>query len=378
MSDFLNKYTLKIGEKSETAFLRRNGIAQDGTTPMYRDVDGKLWAMSGHSHVGHIGIFSGTHVSDLKEVWQAETNFCVGHADFAFSGIRYPDGTKARGSIWPFGLYICPKTHRFFCFFHNETGWNGKGTAYDAYGYCDVPHYDFDFRHIGLMHSDDEGKNWTFDRWVLTAEKPAFTTIFKPEEAGVAIGQAAGDMTMGSGDFTLFVNPNDDYMYLVYNMAQVNTDECVWKSIDTYIARTRKRDDGIMGDFVKLYNGEWCEAGNFGKESMIAKNAWHSKIVYLEKYGIYLMTSSRFGEKEDGTFGSTKKTDLRTSADLIHWSEPVGGIMYEGKEFGNHYVALAPIGTDGHASVIPEDTCCFLTNHNATDVMRYEVEIVEK
>ena len=378
MSDFLNKFTLKIGDKSETAFLRKNGIAQDGTTPMCRDTDGKLWAMSGHSHVGHIGVFSGTNVSDLKEMWQAQTNFCVGHADFAFDKIRYPDGTKSRGSIWPMGLYICPKTHRFFCFFHNETGWNGKGTAYDAYGYCDVPHYDFDFRHIGLMHSDDEGKNWTFDRWVLTAEQPAFTQIFKPEEAGVAIGQAAGDMTMGSGDFTLFDNPNDEYLYLVYNIAQVNTDECRWKSIDTYIARTRKRDDGIMGDFVKLYNGEWCEAGNFGKESIIANNAWHSKIVFLEKHNVYLMTSSRFGIKDDGTFGSTLKVDLRTSTDLIHWSDPVGGVMYEGKEFGNHYVALAPTESDGHMYCIKGDSCCFLTNHNATDVMRYEVEIVEK
>lgn len=378
MSNFLQTHTLKIGEKKETPLKRSAGIAQDGTTPMCRDSNGKLWAMSGHSHIGHIGIFKGSSVSDLEEVWQAQTNFCVGHADFAFSGVRYPDGTKARGSIWPFGLYICPKTHRFFCFFHNETGWNGKGTAYDAYGYCDTPHYDFDFRHIGLMHSDDEGKNWTFDRWVLTANEPAFTQIFKPEEAGVAIGQAAGEMKMGSGDFTLFVNPNDEYMYLVYNIARVNTDECEWKSLDTYIARTRKRDDGIMGDFVKLYNGEWCEAGNFGKESIIANNAWHSKIVYLEKYGIYLMTSSRFGIKDDGKFGSTLKVDLRTSEDLVHWSEPVGGVMYEGKEFGNHYVALFPTDSEGDIGVIKGDECCFLTNHNATDVIRYDTLIVEK
>ena len=91
MNEFLKNYTLKIGEKNETAFLRRCGIAQDGTTPMCRDTDGKLWAISGHSHVGHIGVFSGTCVGDLAEVWQAQTNFCVGHADFAFDKVRYPD-----------------------------------------------------------------------------------------------------------------------------------------------------------------------------------------------------------------------------------------------------------------------------------------------
>ena len=73
---------------------------------------------------------------DMKKLYEINTNFCVGHADYAFSGIRYPEGNKPVGSIWPFGLYICPNTHRFFCFFHNETGWNGKGTGYDAYGYC--------------------------------------------------------------------------------------------------------------------------------------------------------------------------------------------------------------------------------------------------
>ena len=103
MESFNKEYTFKIGKCSETALKRSAGIAQDGTTPMCRDKDGKLWAMSGHSHIGHIGIFCGTKIDDLEEVWQANTNFCVGHADFAFSGIRYPDGTKARGSVWPFG-----------------------------------------------------------------------------------------------------------------------------------------------------------------------------------------------------------------------------------------------------------------------------------
>ncbi len=380
MTNFLNEYTLQIGAKSESPFMNRDDIYQDGTTPMYRDVDGKLWAMSGHSHMGHIGMFCGTSLSDMKEVWPVLTNFCVGHADFAFAGVRYPDGIKARGSIWPFGLYICPKTHRFFCFFHNETGWNGKGTAYDALGYCGKrPRYDSDFRHVGLMHSDDEGQNWFFDRWVLTAEEANFTQIFKPEETGVAVGQPGGTIGLGSGDFSLFVNPNDEYMYLVYNIVRVNTDESCWKSCDTYIARTRKREDGLMGDFVKLYEGQWCEAGNFGKESIIAPMSWHSRIVYLEKYGVYLMSSSRITPKKDGngmTVGDA--TDLWVSEDLVHWSDAVGGIMYEGKEFGNHYVAMASIDSEGSPMVIKGDDLCFLTNHNGTDVMRFETKIVKR
>ena len=378
MSDFLKKYTLKIGEQKESPFLNKNDIYQDGTTPMCRDTDGRLWAMSGHSHMGHIGVFCGKSLNDLEEVWKAEFNFCVGHADFAFGNIRYPDGVKARGSIWPFGLYICPGTHRFFCFFHNETGWNGKGSAYDALGYCDTPHYDSDFRHIGLMHSDDEGKNWTFDRWVLTAEQANFTRIFKPEEAGLALGQPAGEVSLGSGDFTLFVNPNDEYMYIVYNIVRVNTFESRWKGCDTYIARTRKRNDGLMGDFVKFYNGEWCEPGNFGKESIIAENTWHSKIVYLQKYGVYLMTSTKVKIEDDGTAVLLDAADLRESEDLKNWSKPVGGIARQGREFGNHYVALASVDDKSPVDVISDDKLCFLTNHNGTDVARFDTEIAER
>ena len=116
--NFLDEHKIIIGDKEESPFLNKLGVYQDGTTPMYRDTDGKLWAMSGHSHMGHIGMFCGNSLDDMKEVYPIHTNFCVGHADYAFSGIRYPEGIKPRGSIWPFGLYICPNTHRFFCFFH--------------------------------------------------------------------------------------------------------------------------------------------------------------------------------------------------------------------------------------------------------------------
>lgn len=377
MPDFLQRYTFRIRSVKESPFMNRIGIYQDGTTPLCRDADGRLWAMSGHSHMGHIGMFCGSSLDDLREMWSIETDFEVGHADRAFGGIRYPDGIKARGSIWPFGLYICPKTHRFFCFFHNETGWNGKGSAYDALGYCDKPHYDSDFRHVGLMHSDDEGRHWRFDRWVLTAETASFTTIFRPEEAGVAVGQPAGEIKLGSGDFSLFAHPNDPYLYLVYNIVRVNTDESCWKGCDTYIARTRKREDGLMGDFVKQYDGQWCEAGNFGKESIVAPNTWHSKVVYLQKYGVYLMTSTRVAPN-GSTVSLVPEVDFRVSTDLVTWSEPVGGVTFEGRPFGNHYVAIAPIDAEANAGVIVGDELCFLTNHNGTDVMRFDAEIVPR
>ena len=120
MNNFFDEYTISIGSKLESPFMQKSNNYQDGTTPMYRDVDGRLWAMSGHSHMGAINVFCGTCLDDMKKLYEIHTNFCVGNAEYAFSGIRYPDGNKPVGSIWPFGLYICPNTHRFFCFFHKK------------------------------------------------------------------------------------------------------------------------------------------------------------------------------------------------------------------------------------------------------------------
>lgn len=59
---------------------------------MYRDVDGKLWAMSGHTHMGSVNMLCGTCVDDLQKLYPIKKNFCTGHADYAFDGVRYPEG----------------------------------------------------------------------------------------------------------------------------------------------------------------------------------------------------------------------------------------------------------------------------------------------
>lgn len=373
MVDFWNKHTISVGDSIPTPFLNRDNIYQDGTTPMYRDVDGTLWAMSGHSHMGEIAVFAGRTISDLKKKYPIATNFCVGHADYAFSGVRYPEGVKPCGSIWPFGIYICPVTHRFFCFFHNETGWNGKGTGYDAYGPCQTPKNDSDFRHVGLMHSDDEGRNWTFDRWILTGEDVCFTDLYNPG-AGSARGQTTPRIRLGSGDFSLFVPPDDDFIYIFYNIIGQNTADIVWESCDIFVARTRKRTDGVMGDFVKYYNGAFSEAGNLGKETAIVHSGWHPRVVYAEKYGVYLMSYSEFQPgKLPGVIRDVMA--VRVGEDLLHWSDPVI-LQRKGERFGNHYVAMVDTAHTDQPSVLKGDDFLILTNHNGTDVNAYTAQIV--
>ena len=221
MNELENKL-FSVGPAYESPFLNKIDVYQDGTVPFCRDREGVLWAISGHSHMGHIGMFRGNNLTDMVEAYPLSYNFTVGSAEYAFNGIRYPEGIRARGSIWPFGLYICPVTNRFFAFFHNESGWNGHGTAYDALGPCEIPHYDSDFRHVGLMHSDDCGRTWTFDRWVLTAEQVCFTENYNPN-GDLALGQKNGLVTLGSGDFSLYNDPDSEYLYLFYNIITVDT-----------------------------------------------------------------------------------------------------------------------------------------------------------
>ncbi len=368
----LKEMNFKIGASQESPFMNKAGVYQDGTVPFCRDRDGKLWAISGHSHMGHIGMFCGDDLDSMSEVYPLTYNFCVGNAEYAFNGIRYPEGIKARGSIWPFGLYICPVTDRFFVFFHNETGWNGKGTAYDALGPCETPHYDSDFRHIGLMHSDDRGKTWTFDRWVLTAEQPCFTENYNPN-GDIAAGQKNGTVLLGSGDFSMFYD--SEYIYIIYNIIKVDTFESKWKSCDVYLARTRKRTDGMMGDFVKYYNDSFCEAGNMGRETAILQNAWHARIARFDALDCFVMSSSpvlKVGYKT-----VSDHMQICTSDDLIHWSEPIC-LETENGSFGNHYQAIVSHRAKGDTSTVTGNLFTVMSCHNGTDVMLNDIEFSKK
>lgn len=369
MINLLSDKKILVGEGYESPFLNKNGVYQDGTVPFCRDKNGKLWAIAGHSHAGNIAMFCGDTLEDMTKQYDIKTNFCVGNAEYAFDKIKYPEGIRARGSVWPFGLYICPGTDRFFCFFHNESGWNGVGTAYDAAGYCETPRADSDFRHVGLMHSDDEGRHWTFDRWVLTGEEVCFTEKFNPDGVNV-LGQTGEHVCFGCGDFSLFIPEDDDFIYIYYNKLTINTRTWLWEACDAFVARTRKRRDGIMGDFVKYCDGSFCESGNFGKETPVVINAWHPRVARFEDLHCYVMTSShaRFDVERQHI---VDYLELRTSEDLIHWSEPIT-VEKDGKLFGNHYQAIASYHGEGHPYTVRGPRFTVLTCHNGTDVTEHD------
>ncbi len=229
------------------------------------------------------------------------------------------------------------------------------------------------------MHSDDEGSTWTFDRWVLTAHEPAFTERYNPD-AGAARGQTGNIIRCGSGDFCLLSDPQGEYIYLLYDIITMDisrsTVEDAWLGCDAYIARTRLREDGVTGDFVKYYDGAFSEAGNLGRESAILRDAWHPRVAYSEPIGCYIMTSkpiiaAMHGEIPDLDEGA-RVMQIATSTDLIHWSTPE--VVYkDGKPWGNHYNAIVSDSAIGQPHILRENTFSILNNHNGTDVLRFNV-----
>jgi hypothetical protein len=231
------------------------------------------------------------------------------------------------------------------------------------------------------MHSDDEGKTWLFDRWVLSAEEVSFTERYVPDGQNV-IGQQGNIIRFGSGDFCMYIEPAGDYIYLFYNILTMDISQKstadAWKKCDTYVARCRKRTDGAMGDFVKYYNGTFCEAGNLGRESAILEDAWHPRVVYSIPEKMFIMTSKPIVSAMKGKIaGLDKKArvmQISTSVDMIHWSLPE--IVYKDeKPWGNHYNAIVPDDKTNQPNILSSNAFSILNNHNGTDVVRYRVTL---
>ena len=135
-------------------------------------------------------------------------------------------------------------------------------------------------------------------------------------------------------------------------------------------------DNGLIGDFVKYYNGSFSTAGNLGKESPILKNVWHARVAYMEKEGFYLLSGVKIKRnRKEVAEAFTDTAVYYTSKDgILNWSEPIQ-LKHDGKIFGNHYVAVFSDDEKLDENVIGNRPLFYL-NHNATVVVAYPFELV--
>ncbi|MBQ6598474.1 MAG: hypothetical protein IJH79_13055, partial [Lentisphaeria bacterium] len=157
-----------------------------------------------------------------------------------------------------------------------------------------------------------------------------------------------------------------------------NTFDEAWQRCDVYVARCRKRTDGLMGDFVKYYDGSFSESGLFGRESMVLADGWHPRVVYSEPEKLYFMSSKPIIAYKKGKIPDAdakgKVVQIAVSSDLIHWSKPEI-VRQNGKPWGNHYNAIVSDGKTGQPFILSKNTFSFLTNHNGTDVLRFQAKL---
>ncbi|MDG0814311.1 hypothetical protein [Cohnella rhizosphaerae] len=302
-----------VSEMRLSPFTNDNGVYQDGTLAMCRDAKDALWALVGHNNLGEITLWRGTCADDLTKICAIAYNFDMGAAGQAFHGIPYPDGPRSRGLIWPYGLWIDPEDGRFYAFVHNETAWGAGDSSYNAYGEGEG---EPDFRHIGLMASDDEGRTWDFLEWIITSEQPCWTDAYRPD--GMEGGQPGERFSLGAGDFCFYPNTRDGYFYIFYS--QITVERATYRHEDhIYAARAPISGKGRQGTWRKLYDGAFSEPGNGGKESAVIAQGNVPFISFNSHLGGYMMTSYR---RENWVRG-LGACQVSFSPDLLFWSEPV-------------------------------------------------------
>jgi hypothetical protein len=287
-------------------FTEASGVYQDSILAIARDTRNQLWAVLGQWYGGGLTVWKGTRVDQMTRRYYAKYNFKLGAAGESYDGIPYPDGAWSRGQIWAMGLWIDPHNNEFYCFVHNETGWDAYGTGYSALG---PSNGEPDFRHIGLITSTNEGRTWDFKGWIITSHYPCWTTRYRPEH--LKGGQGSEIVYLGAGDFSLFVNHHDGYMYIFYTQVRHNMVTRKGAGSSIYIARSPITAKGLPGTWKKYFDGSFSQPGNMGQESPVVEDVFQGFVAYDDYLKSYMMTA-----------GGRGGCHVSFSPNLLHWTKP--------------------------------------------------------
>lgn len=352
-----------VSDPKETVFTNRNGVHQDGVLAVSRDKKGKYWVLAGHTYLGGVSVWSGKDIRSMAKEYDINLKFETSVAGVSYNYTNYPDGPRARGGLWPYGLYIDPDNDEFTCFFHNETGWGAQDTCYGAYGQTEG---EPDFRHIGVMTSSDYGKNWDFKGWIITANTVSWTQNYKPDQIFFP-GQSEDIVSLGAGDFSLFVNDDDGFFYIFYTQIYWSMKDKQVVKDRIYVARSPVSGKGMPGTWKKYYKGSFSEPGNGGRESEILDGNVPC-VSYNTHIGKYMMTSYHRKSWYEGK-GACR---ISFSDNITKWSHPVH--LSEKLEFlSKPYFTC--LGKDNKVNTTGKEFF-LLMESNGTDITVSDVRIV--
>jgi hypothetical protein len=348
----------EVSPATMTKFINANKVWQDGGLAFRRDSEGTVWALLGHTNKGGVTLWKGTGIDEMEMVGPVTYNFKIGLAGEAFNGTHYPSGPLSRGQLWPMGLWIDKGTGRFYCYIHNETGW---GAAESAYTVHRQERGEPDFRNIGLMSSGDKGLSWDFEGWIIADEAVSYSEEYRPD--GITEGgQKLDNICLGSGDFSMFANEKDGYLYIYYSQLCYSFVEGVKPSRPSAVcvARAPMETNGMPGSWMKYYDGSFSQPGQMGKADIVFTGLWPCVTynTYLKKY---IAT---------GTNGTIV---AGLSDDLVHWTD-IKNIATDRDDIKNPYYTM--IDPTGNADLqVTGKTFRVYTEHNGTDVRQFDVTI---
>ncbi len=321
-----------ISSVQETNLTNKNGVYQDSLIAYDRDASGRIWAILGHTNLGGISVWSGESLCRLQKKYPAEFLFSLGEAGAAFNASTYPDGPLSRGQIWPCGLWIHPDTNRFYCFIHNETGWGAGTSSYTATGFAEG---EPDFRHIGMMYSDDNGKTWIFSGWILTAQEPCWTEQFR---AGMNTpGQMGGELCLGCGDFSIYAERQSRQLYLFYTKHTIRAESSNVVADQIYLARCAFDELESLSAWRKYTGSGFTEPGNCGRDTAIVGGGAIAAVCRDETGKRYIMSTYNREAWQNGVC----TCQISFSDDLLHWTPPER-ISAERADLSNPYLTICP------------------------------------
>ncbi|WP_158868406.1 hypothetical protein [Leifsonia sp. AG29] len=307
----------------DTPYQAVNTVYQDGGQAMARDSAGNLWSVMGQTSLQtgttryKLSVWKGATSTNMTYQYEPTLNFQLGAAGTAFNSVTYPDGPRSRGSIWPMGLWI-DNNGKFYLYFHNETGWGAGGTGYTTTGPGES---EPDFRHVGLATSTNQGQSWSFDSWVLTAEKKSWTNAYVPD-AGLGVGQPSDVAAeLGAGDFSLYATSS--YLYMYYGIAHspMVSSSAQAGGGAVYVARAPLSSAKVPGTWTKYYNGGWTESANAGKETPLFEGGFQPHVSYNSYLGKYMMFT--YNNSLARQSAALAIPQVSFSTDLVTWSSSV-------------------------------------------------------
>lgn len=156
-------------------------------------------------------------------------------------------------------------------------------------------------------------KHGVFPGWILTAQEPCWTSRFSP---GIdRPGQSEREICLGCGDFSVFPNLYDGYLYLFYTKHFIQIDQPQAVKDEVYLARCRLDELDDVTVWKKYTDSGFTAPGNCGQDVSVLTGGAIPSVCKDPKHDRFVMSTYN----RDAWRNGLCTCQLSFSEDLLHW-----------------------------------------------------------